>query len=296
MSRPVPLATIGMPVYDGERFLERALNSIVDQSFDNFELIISDNGSTDRTEAICRHLASTDKRIRYYRNQRNIGLVKNYNRVFELSAGKYFKWAACDDLCAPDFLRRCIEILENEPGVILCYPKTTIIDEEDLKIYDYEDGLDLRSSLPHKRFRQFLRKPPGCNPVYGMMRRNVLCTTHLLRAFDASDYILLAEMCLRGQFWEVSERLFYRRSHPQMSRRAISSERDYAQWLDPSYRGRNYFPVLNVLFQLIKSVTRAPIRSYEKSVCLLEILDASVTLSGKATEWIRLRGVPFRMN
>lgn len=293
MTSRIPRVSIGMPVYNGERFLGQALDSILGQSFEDFELIISDNSSTDGTQAICRDYMAKNKRIKYYRTPENIGLVKNYDRVFELSIGEYFKWAACDDLCAPEFLMRCVEVLDHEPTVILCYPKATIIDERGKKMFDYEDRLDLRSPLPHKRFRKFLRKPPGCNPVYGLMRRNVLCETQLLRAFDASDYILLAEMCLRGQFREVPERLFYRRSHPQMSRRATRSKRDYVVWLDSSYRGKNTFPILTVLFQMIMSIQRVPMSNYQRFLCFAAILGASFILGNRALKWKRTRGIPF---
>ena len=124
-----PRVSIGLPVYNGERYLEQALNSILGQTYTDFELIISDNASSDRTKAICEEFRSKDQRIRYYRNEVNLGAGPNHDLVFRRSKGKYFKWFGYDDLIAPNFLSRCIEILDRYHTVVLCTPKTKIIDE-----------------------------------------------------------------------------------------------------------------------------------------------------------------------
>ena len=114
----MPRVSIGIPVYNGGRFIKEAIDSILAQTFEDFELILSDNASTDETEEICKEYATLDRRIRYYRNEENLGAAKNYNRVFELSNGEYFKWASHDDLCAPEYLERCIAALcPPPPGV-----------------------------------------------------------------------------------------------------------------------------------------------------------------------------------
>jgi glycosyltransferase involved in cell wall biosynthesis len=127
-----PLVSVGLFVYNGERFIEETLHSILNQTFSDFELIISDNASTDRTGEISQAYARRDSRIRYYRNEKNMGAGWNIRRVYELATGKYYKQAATDDLLEPDFLRRCIEILESDPGCVLAHPKTKEIDENGL--------------------------------------------------------------------------------------------------------------------------------------------------------------------
>lgn len=119
--------SIGMPVYNGEPFLRETLDAILAQTFRDFELIISDNASTDATEQICREYAAQDKRISYSRNQQNIGASANFNRVFKLSSGEYFKWSAADDLHASDFLAKCVEILDRDRSVVLCHSQVQII-------------------------------------------------------------------------------------------------------------------------------------------------------------------------
>lgn len=277
--------SIGLPVYNGERYLQKALDSILSQTYKDFELIISDNASEDRTREICLSYAREDERISYYRNKTNLGAAYNYNRVFELSTGEYYKWISHDDLHAPEYLDRCVDILDKYPDVVLCYHKTTIINDRGEKIYDHEDGLNLRSSLPHKRLHQFFHKPPGCNPVFGLMRANVLGETRLIGPYESSDYNLLVEMCLRGQFWEVPERLFFRRSHSQMFRRSTKVNRDFAVWFDTNYSGTNAFPILKLIFELIKSIINAQMNRYEIFLCLVELFKSAFVLSLRALEW-----------
>ncbi len=96
-SRNIPTVNIGMPVYNAENYLQGALDSLLAQDYGDFDLLISDNASTDRTQEICLDYTARDRRVRYQRNGRNIGAADNFNRVLEPACGKYFMWAAHDD-------------------------------------------------------------------------------------------------------------------------------------------------------------------------------------------------------
>ncbi len=113
MSNLTPKVSVGMPVYNGAETLPAALDSLLAQTYTDFEVLINDNASTDATEAICRAYAARDSRIRYERNSANLGAAGNFNRVFERARGAYFKWFACDDLLAPDYLAECVAALEH---------------------------------------------------------------------------------------------------------------------------------------------------------------------------------------
>src|SRR5262245_34163763 len=115
MANTVAKVSIGLPVYNGDNFIRQTIESYLSQTFEDFELIISDNASTDRTEEICRTFAVQDRRVRYTRNKENIGLARNYNQVFTMSCGEYFKWADHDDMCRPTFLMKCVQALEEHP-------------------------------------------------------------------------------------------------------------------------------------------------------------------------------------
>ena len=180
-----PQLTIGLPVYNGQNYVRQAIESILVQTYRDFELIISDNASTDKTPEICREYLK-DPRVRYYRSKRNNGGAWNWNRVFELSSGVYFKWAAHDDTMSPEFVERCIRELEKDPTIILCHSKDAIIDENSKVIGAYDLGDIQDSEKPHERFRELLNKkrsPMACfwcfskretlskTPVFGALHR-----------------------------------------------------------------------------------------------------------------------------
>src|SRR3989338_1106721 len=147
------LLSIGMPVWNAQNYIREALNSILKQSFKDFELIISDNGSTDKTQKICEQYAKKDKRITYIRHETNRGAAWNYNYVVGLARGKYFKWAAHDDNLDPQFLRKCISVLEKDESVILAYTRAKLMDAKGVVTKLYTDRLNLDSPRVSVRYR-----------------------------------------------------------------------------------------------------------------------------------------------
>lgn len=266
----MPRVSVGLAVYNGERFINDAMSSLLGQTFDDFELIISDNASTDHTEDICREYVATDRRVRYYRNRRNLGISSNYRRVFELSSGIYFKWATYDDVCAPEFIERCVEVLDRDGRVALAHPRARIIDAlGDVKA-DCPAGLHLESSRPSERLAQLFRNLRLSNALYGVMRSDVLRETPLIGDFPAADIPLLAELSLRGLFYEIPEFLFYRRVHS----RAISLQRDDQSQLaayNPEKAGRAVFRQWRLLGEHCRSMTRVPL-PWRERLCVALLL------------------------
>lgn len=225
----VPRVSIGMPVYNGARFLPRALDSLLAQDFEDFELIISDNASTDRTREICEEYRARDPRIRYLRNPTNIGAAKNFNRVFGEARAEYFKWAAHDDWCAPSFVRRCVEVLDADPGSVLCSSAMAATDENGEILRSTWERLDGATSRhARRRFHGMLwslRDPSIL--VFGLIRARALRRTGLIRNAPEPDRILLAELSLLGSMHQIPEVLFFRYSPPG------HPNRDDWTWLDP---------------------------------------------------------------
>lgn len=217
MNNRQPRVSIGLPVYNGERFLGKALDSLLAQTYADFELIISDNASTDGTEEICRKYAAKDQRVHYCRNTKNVGVGRNFNRVFELSTGEYFKWATADDLCQPDHLARCLDVLDNDDTVVLAYPKVRYIDENGCPLNIDDPGWDLRSQTGHERLRFALYACSWNNPHFGLIRARALAKTRLMPTYPGGDYRLLGELSLEGKFVEIPECFFLRRIHPGAS-------------------------------------------------------------------------------
>lgn len=204
-----------MPVFNGEKWIEDALESILAQSFTDFELVIADNASTDATDAICRAAAARDPRVHYHRNASNIGVDPNYDRVFALSTGKYFKWASCSDICLDGFFEQCVAVLDARPEVVLVYPKTLLFSSRTGAQEEYEDHLDIDLSRPSDRFIRFLNRVSLNNLMNGVIRASALRQTALNRPLPGSDISMVAELCFHGTFVEIPERLFLRRIDPQ---------------------------------------------------------------------------------
>ncbi len=207
-----PRVSIGMPVYNGELYLVKAMESLLAQDFGDFELIVSDNASTDATEDICRRFAAADNRIRYHRNDTNLGAAWNFNSLFKLARGKYFKWAAHDDVCEPEFIRKCVRVLEQDSSVVLCYPRTRIIGTRGQVLQDYNVRLNADAALPPDRVRAIIADHL-CFEIFGLIRSSVLRKTRLIGNFISSDRALLIELALHGRFFEIPEYLFMRRAH-----------------------------------------------------------------------------------
>lgn len=271
MNDHTPRVTIGLPVYNGEPFLIETLASLLAQTFADFELVISDNGSTDRTEAICQRYAAKDARIRYIRSEQNRGAAWNYNRLVDLATGEYFKWAGADDLIAPGYLARCVAQLDQSPGTVLCFTRTVLIDEHGHQVEEYSNRLHLQAAKPHERLRDLLRGPGLCNPIFGLIRTLVLKTTALIGSYADSDRVLLGQLALRGQFSEVPEPLFFRRIHPQSSVQANPNKRKRVAWFNPALAKQLHLPRSRRVMGFLASVRDAPLASSEKLLCYLEL-------------------------
>jgi glycosyltransferase involved in cell wall biosynthesis len=219
-----PTISIGLPVYNGEDFLDAAIESILAQDYEDFELIISDNASTDSTERIARHYVVLDSRVRYCRNRDNLGVEENFNLVFRLASGRYFKWAAYDDLMEPRFLASLVAVLDANPDVVLCQSLVRIIDANGHEIGIYDSDLKGANSIaPAERFSALIKSRHLCTELYGICRADALEKTRLLEPYFGSDRALLAELAAIGRFAQVREVLFASREHTERSSRRISS-------------------------------------------------------------------------
>jgi glycosyltransferase involved in cell wall biosynthesis len=261
-----PRVTIGVAVYNGERFLRKTLDSLLAQTFTEFEIIICDNYSDDGTEQTCRSYAASDTRIQYHRNATNIGAPRNFNLVTTLSRGEYFKWSGADDLCAPTMIERCVEVLDQRPDVVLCYPKTRLIDENDVAVQDYEDRLDLQLEAPSWRLACLLSNIRMCNAVFGLIRSSVLKRTHLFGIYSNSDVAFLAELALRGPFVELPELLFFRRSF-DLSAVKYRSPYERMAMFEPNSVGELSFPNWRLFLGFLSSIHRAPVGWIERLRC-----------------------------
>lgn len=204
----LPLVSIGLPVFNGEKGLARALDSLVGQDYENLEIIVSDNGSTDATSVICAEYSSKDPRVRYYKSEKNQGSSWNFNRVFELSSGKYFMWAAHDDDRHPSFVSACVEKLEKCPDAVLCQARTSAHIEGNERLlytatlFSFEDKVSLLA-----RYRETLKSFPA-TALYGVYRSSAMRKTKLFRKSVATDMAFAQELSIYGRFVHVPSVLF----------------------------------------------------------------------------------------
>lgn len=245
-----PRVSIGLPVYNGANYLREAIESILNQTFTDFELIICDNASTDSTQDICEEYAKKDSRIRYYRNPKNVGANPNYNLAFHYAHGEYFKWAAHDDVLHPRFLEKCVEALDQDPGVVLAHPKTILIDSEGKEIpeSDMWQGyfIDSSGAVVHlrkpdprnrklhtdnlaARFHSAVILTGWCFEIFGLIRTEALNTTGLMADYYGTDKVILARLAVLGRFATPDGTYFYRRSHHAQSTN-ITSKEEREKW------------------------------------------------------------------
>lgn len=220
-----PLVSIGLPVYNGERFLGEALDALLSQTLADFELIIADNASRDATPEICRRYRERDARIRYFRHDANIGAPRNWNFAAQQARGTFFKWASCNDVCLPTLLERCVAVLKADPSVVLCQARTCLVDEQSGARQPYDHDLALLEERPSERFRGLCMRLALNNGQSGVIRRSALLRTGLDRPYEGGDFPLMAELALQGKFVVLPELLFFRRMGPSTFSCALEGRR-----------------------------------------------------------------------
>ncbi|MEZ4515552.1 MAG: glycosyltransferase family 2 protein [Chloroflexota bacterium] len=281
----IPKVSIGLPVYNGANFLAEALDAILAQTYRDFEVVIVDNASEDATPEICRAYAEKDSRIHFHQNEKNIGAADNYNLSFELARGEYFRWAAHDDLIAPTFLERCVEVLDQNPDVVLCFTRTIAIDGQGNEIKRYPSKQLPATADAQTRFRAWVVDPHPVVAIFGLMRREVLAHTRLIGKYSGSDRPLLSEMSLLGRLYEVPEFLFFYRVHESQSWGGNKSHHAQQAWYDPRRAGRKTYPHWRLLAEHTKSISRTPLDFQERVTCY-----------GSMLHWVRRNWRPLYRN
>lgn len=272
MKQPHPRVSIGMPVYNGAHYIEEAIDSLLAQTYRNFELIISDNASTDSTPEIIKKYVAKDRRLRYYRNEKNLGLGANQNRVYELARGEYFMLAHHDDVRAPECLERCLEILDHDPTVVVCYTKTQDIDENGNFLDRTDPPLKVNAHRSLERFRDLIRMDHICEPDFGLMRMSCLRRTKLHGDYADSDRVLLAELGLYGRFHKIPETLFYRRAHSLQSTEKFPDRQSRTGLFNPTKTGRLVFPHFREFVEYLLAIKRVPLPWHVKLGCYWEMV------------------------
>ena len=265
-----PRLTVGLPVYNGARYVAQSLDALLGQSYSDFELIISDNASTDETAEICRDYTARDPRVSYFRQPRNIGLAPNHNFVADKARGDLFKWAAGDDLYGRDLLKLCVEALDENPQVVLAHSWTAMIDGSNQVTAALRYPLATSAARAPDRFRSLLFDSGGDDDG-GIMRTEVLRRTAMKESYHHADRTIIAELALHGPFYQVPDWLYFRRDHPERAERACPTVRSRCANMDPRRASRLRNPVARLyaeyLWAYVAAVRNAPLTGAERREC-----------------------------
>ena len=272
-----PLVSFGLPVYNPHKpYLRQLLDSLLAQDIQDLEVVISDNDSDNGTQEICEEYASRDPRVRYHRNPKNIGQIDNFNKVLELAQGKYFRWIGSDDWLEPDYARRCVEVLEAKKDFIGVSTYYDFTFNDGQRYYREYKGEHLDSPLSYVRFRRmvwFMTADFGfIDPIYTMMRRDVLLKTRLLQHIPSMDQVLAVELSLLGSFAHVPACLAHRRwrDFGKVDKEELNKEYSPEQHKNVSRSD------LYVSKTFLSTAWQAPISNWEKLLCLWSVVRFSV--------------------
>ena len=274
-----PKITLGLLVYNGERYLGQTIDSLLSQTYGDFELLVSDNASTDGTEDICRSYATLDRRISYVRQRENIGAMGNFNHLASCATTDYFKWCAADDLISPSFLASCIEFLESHPDFVLCQSSTRTIGFDDSEMPNdiikpsgaserIPIGLN-RDYQPWQRFRDVLLGSTAVMDLWGVIRTAPLKETGLLSPYVGYEKVLMAALSLRGRFAELPQKLFSYRIHPDSCSSRIAEDARQ-EWGNPAVKQTTY-PRLKYLDGYFNAIGNSRLSLAQKFLCRVAI-------------------------
>jgi glycosyltransferase involved in cell wall biosynthesis len=260
-------------VYNGGLFLAHSIESLLAQTHHNIELVISDNASSDGTQAVCEQIARRDSRVCYFRLPNNIGGIKNHTKVRELARGEYFMWASSDDLWQPTYIARCVEVLQADPAVVLAYAINAKIDEDGRSLGTVTPGLTVDTDDVVQRFRDLTQIDSPIEPFYGVVRRSAMQAAAPLPQHPGWDRFVLAEIGLMGRFRQIKEPLYTRRIHSNQSVSNFPSLRERYRWGNPTARHRRcVWPYIEFASRFAAVAWRSAPDWRTKLGCLMHVL------------------------
>jgi glycosyltransferase involved in cell wall biosynthesis len=278
-----PIVSFGVPVRNGEKYLPRLFDSLLAQNFSAFEVIIGDNRSDDRTEEICRDYAQRDPRIKYFKHPENLGQSGNFNRVFELSQGKYFRWIGDDDWVEPDYTRKCVDFLETHPGFTAVTTEQDHVFDDGTAHYKEYRGERCDSPLPHVRFQRMLWLLTSdfgfIDPMYTLYSREVICQTRKMQLMPGQDHVLAAELSLVSRFGHIPECLAHRRRHTYQQTDRSSLLKHYEPRNVKKIRGHYNIEAARAMWSFVQA---SPLSAWQKLLCLPSIVRYASIVTQKA--------------
>lgn len=265
--------TIGMPLYNGSDFVAAALDALLAQTYEPLEIVISDNASTDDSEAICRSYLARDPRIRYERSPLNRGLAWNFRQVMDMARGTYFMYAPHDDLFGPGYVASCVAALEADPGASYAFATSVLIDGDGARIGVEAVRQRYADAAPDVRCWDVLVVQGGLN-YYGVARRDVFRGIGRYPALPRGERIITAGLALAGRFVLLPPGDYLRRVHAGQITAVRHDRRAELAVVDPGRRGwRAAVPIVLAEYALgyVAVAMRAPLRPTQRVRVLARI-------------------------
>lgn len=261
---PYPRVSFAIPVRNGEPFLNQALDSVCAQEYDDFEVVVCDNASTDGTPDVVRRFSERDPRVRYVRNAEDIGQIENFNRVFELSRGDFIRWMGADDRLEPDYAGKCVSALDARPDAVGVTTQWRYIDDTGQVEFLDVPGPRVDASTPARRLRLTLKLLQShellFDPIYSLLRRDALARTGMLPVSRWTDRILAVELSLLGPFCHLDDCLSTRRKARESRKLRLSRYHENLAGELQEHRWMLYREFANI-------VRRAPLAGRQKCSC-----------------------------
>jgi len=267
----MPRVSIGMPVYNGENYIEEALESLLAQTYTDFEIVVTDNASTDKTVEIVERFAERDGRVKLHASKTNVGAAPNFNRCLELSTGEWFRWHAHDDTVEPEYLTKVMALIDEDPTLVAAHSGMDIIDEHGDHLEDYSIEISYRDPDPIERLRSVVLDWHLCGHIFVVFKREILLRHGGLVSFGHSDCVLLERIVLEGPIGTADGILWHNRRHSEQSMARFGvydpervDYQAYVEWFDESRKGKRGFPHWRMVREHWMSVVTGPVPIKDK--------------------------------
>ncbi|NOV97439.1 glycosyltransferase [Isoptericola halotolerans] len=256
-----PVVTVGVPVWNGERYLAEALTALRDQDLADVQVVVSDNGSTDDTLEIARSFAATDDRFTVLHSDTNRGVTWNFNRVLAAAQAPLFMWNAADDVVRPGHLAQCRAALDRHPEATIAFSRVVLIGADGERLGERDDvDLDFLGVGPPERLhRFFVRQAYQVIGYGGVIRTEVLRSMGGHPDFYGGDMALAVRMALRAPWVQVPEQLYWARNHEEQTNKLQAADPVRQTRAYRSHRREIAFPQWYLNHRLLTEAATAPL-------------------------------------
>lgn len=271
----MPLISIAVPIYNEEIYIASALDSLLNQTYSNIQILVFDNASTDLTGKICQQYAKKHSNIKYFAAEKNIGAAANYEKALSFASGEYFMWAGGHDLWSSELVSECIKDLQQKPNAVLAFGSTYWIDKNEKLKNKYSGWTDTQGMDVIARF--FCVFWGNMHPILGVIRLQALQNTLFYKTVG-TDLLLLLQLVLQGDFIHATKTICYRREANNRTNETYSQRMQRYNNDTYNLTGKKSFinklPLLKLPFFIIHSVFSAKISILKKLMIFIILLPA----------------------